>query len=236
MEGRRRAAHRQQDREPERDHEPSVPVGKFAKAVQEKCHVRPFCGVVGGVFSGRFLRRRTRCGSCETGSEQAHRIDEQLAQDRQRPGGEVWSAAAEPHVHRSFAAGDDRACEGTDVELVCFSPGARVSPGAAAPAPPAATLWGTLAGSSNNLLGAVVPGLELGACHEWVALGQAEQLGERRHGHGICQFHEGGACGLEDGFVRGTPAKLLERVVQEAVGHRRNGGLCAAEVVEEGPA
>src|SRR6478735_11054464 len=109
----------------------------------------PFC-VAGGGFGGRLLRIRRR--PCEARTEQAHRIDEQLAEDGQRLGGEVRSAAAEPDVHGRLAAGDDRAGEGPDVELVLVPAGSLLSAGVLFRS---GDPRGTLAGGGNDLLGAV---------------------------------------------------------------------------------
>ncbi len=157
----------------------------------------------------------------EAGAQVAHGIDQQLAEDGQRGGGEVGAAPGEPDVHGGLAAGDDGTGQGAQVELV--DGGARGSGEA-------------LAGGVDDLLGAVVPGFQFGAGQLRIRLGQAVQLGQGRHRHGIGQLHQGRARGFKDGFVGGAQPELLQGVVQEAVGHRGQCGFGAAEVVEEGPA
>ena len=89
------------------------------------------------------------------------------------------------------------------------------------------------AGGVDDLSGAVVPGLELGAAELGIGLAQAVELGHRCHGHGIGQFNQGRAGRFQDGFAGRAQPELLERRVQEAERHRGQRRLGAAEVVEE---
>ena len=73
------------------------------------------CRRVGGLGGWR-----RGVGAGESGAQQAHGIDQELAQDGQGFRGEGAAAAGEPDVHGGFAAGDDGAGQGAEVQFVEF--------------------------------------------------------------------------------------------------------------------
>ena len=104
----------------------------------------PFWGVRGGRV-GVVCRRVSLCGRCKAGTEQAHGVDQQLPENGQRFGRKVSSAAVEPDLHGGLAAGDDGTGKSPEIQLNHLV-------GRMVDRP--------LAGGGDDLLGAVVPGLE----------------------------------------------------------------------------